>query len=215
MSYKYGASTQQGRGDYVETAFGSTGQPIGVRGEPVRWFQIPPLCEAPSSPARTRRFTDVADACHRRGCGMSPGASGACSTGSTIGNLLVYPLLLSAATWYLLCIRHAPHTPEVGYACAWLRYRPREIQVTENGFSVRGESDMQLPEALDDTPRVEFFQGYVAAAVEAVTVDKVGPACAFFGVLHAQRCFHRVASQKVCPAGPHDGLLRMESAGQF
>ena len=58
-------------------------------------------------------------------------------------------------------------------ACAWLRYRPREIQVTENGFSVRGENDMQLAEALNDTPRVAYFQGYVAAAVDAVNIDKV------------------------------------------
>ena len=35
ISYKYGGSTQQGRGDYVETVFGSNGQQIGVRGEPV------------------------------------------------------------------------------------------------------------------------------------------------------------------------------------
>ena len=44
VSYKYGGSTQQGRGDYVETVFGSNGQQIGVRGEPVWLLSCRTLC---------------------------------------------------------------------------------------------------------------------------------------------------------------------------
>lgn len=54
-----------------------------------------------------------------------------------------------------------------------LRYKPTEIQVTENGMSVKGENDMELAEALSDSERVAFYKGYIAEAAEAVNVDKV------------------------------------------
>lgn len=38
---KYGAATNQGRGDYAETGFGSDGQPIGARAESV-WLWVVP-----------------------------------------------------------------------------------------------------------------------------------------------------------------------------
>ncbi|KAK9827612.1 hypothetical protein WJX81_006199 [Elliptochloris bilobata] len=53
------------------------------------------------------------------------------------------------------------------------RYHPGEIYVTENGCDVPGESGLALPEALNDTFRVNFYQGYVQAAAQAAAYDGV------------------------------------------
>ncbi len=53
-----------------------------------------------------------------------------------------------------------------------IRYRPSEIVVTENGISMKGENDMPLAQALEDTQRVNFYRDYIAAATDAVKYDK-------------------------------------------
>ncbi len=60
--------------------------------------------------------------------------------------------------------------------CTLTRYHPSEIVVTENGVSMKGENDMPLPQALEDTQRVNFYRDYIAAAVDAVKYDKASPA---------------------------------------
>ncbi|CAL8463585.1 g3119 [Coccomyxa elongata] len=53
------------------------------------------------------------------------------------------------------------------------RYHPSEIVVTENGISMKGENDMPLAQALEDTQQVNFYRDYIAAATDAVKYDKV------------------------------------------
>ena len=48
------------------------------------------------------------------------------------------------------------------------RYHPGEIYVTENGVDVPNENSLLLADALNDTFRVNFYQGYVQAAQQAV-----------------------------------------------
>ncbi|CAL5223968.1 g6575 [Coccomyxa viridis] len=57
----------------------------------------------------------------------------------------------------------------------WVKYRyqPKELIVTENGFSVKGEASKALADVLDDTERVAFYRGYVNAAIDAVEQDQV------------------------------------------
>lgn len=45
--------------------------------------------------------------------------------------------------------------------------------VTENGFSVKNESDMNADEAVKDFDRVHYFQGTTKALLDAVNVDGV------------------------------------------
>ena len=45
--------------------------------------------------------------------------------------------------------------------------------MTENGFSVKGEATKPLAEVLNDTERVNFYRGYVNAAIDAVEQDQV------------------------------------------
>jgi len=47
------------------------------------------------------------------------------------------------------------------------------IYVTENGISVKGENSLSVEDAINDTPRVEYFKGYLNAMLQAVTEDKV------------------------------------------
>lgn len=64
------------------------------------------------------------------------------------------------------------------------------IDVTENGISVKGENSLSVEDAINDTPRVEYFKGercvslrstrlklgssgYLNAMLQAVTEDKV------------------------------------------
>jgi len=54
----------------------------------------------------------------------------------------------------------------------WTTYG-KPIYVTENGFCVKNENDKPLPDALEDTDRVEYFKGYTNAMLQAVTVDGV------------------------------------------
>lgn len=54
------------------------------------------------------------------------------------------------------------------------RYRPKEIQVTENGISRKGEDGLEKAQAVQDLQRVNFFKQYVSAAADAVNIDKVG-----------------------------------------
>lgn len=52
------------------------------------------------------------------------------------------------------------------------RYK-KEIYVTENGFSVRGESNLPLEKALEDTDRVAYFRGATDAVLRAINEDGV------------------------------------------
>ncbi|EPS97428.1 hypothetical protein FOMPIDRAFT_48442 [Fomitopsis schrenkii] len=54
----------------------------------------------------------------------------------------------------------------------WETYE-KPIYVTENGFAVKNEHEMSLEEALQDTDRVEYFDGYANAMLQAVTEDGV------------------------------------------
>ena len=44
--------------------------------------------------------------------------------------------------------------------------------MTENGFSVKGEYQKPLAQVVNDTERVDFYRGYINAAIEAVEQDK-------------------------------------------
>ncbi|XP_073245033.1 cytosolic beta-glucosidase-like [Porites lutea] len=57
----------------------------------------------------------------------------------------------------------------------WLKeqYNNPEIIITENGFSVHGEHDLELPVALDDKDRVTYLRGYINEALKAVKLDSV------------------------------------------
>ncbi|KAI0734805.1 glycoside hydrolase superfamily [Fomitopsis betulina] len=61
----------------------------------------------------------------------------------------------------------------------WETYE-KPIYVTENGFAVKNEHQMSLAEALRDTDRVEYFEGYANAMLQAVTEDGV-PVKGYFG----------------------------------
>ncbi|PPQ65081.1 hypothetical protein CVT24_003035, partial [Panaeolus cyanescens] len=54
----------------------------------------------------------------------------------------------------------------------WKRYK-LPIFVTENGFSVKGESEKPLEQALHDAERVHYFQGTTAALLAAMHDDGV------------------------------------------
>ena len=45
------------------------------------------------------------------------------------------------------------------------------FSVTENGFPVKGETDLPLDQALHDVDRQEYFAEYTKALLEAVTED--------------------------------------------
>ena len=60
--------------------------------------------------------------------------------------------------------------------------------MTENGFSVKGEAKKALAEVLNDTERVDFYRGYVDAAIDAVEQDQVQP------WLPSRPCSERMAS---------------------
>ena len=85
------------------------------------------------------------------------------------------------------------------------RYHPADIYVTENGCDVPGESDIPLPDVLDDTFRVDFYAGYVRAAQEAVAYDAV-PLRGYFAwsLLGARR---PPAAEPACCAGEAAGFL--------
>lgn len=47
------------------------------------------------------------------------------------------------------------------------------IWITENGFPVDGEAEMPLEERIEDTPRQEYYAGYLKAMMEAIQIDGV------------------------------------------
>ncbi|ORX35418.1 beta-glucosidase 1A [Kockovaella imperatae] len=47
------------------------------------------------------------------------------------------------------------------------------IYMTENGFAIKGESDMSKEEALHDKDRVDYYQGYLENILQAVEEDGV------------------------------------------
>jgi len=55
---------------------------------------------------------------------------------------------------------------------AWNRYG-LPIYVTENGFSIVNENTFTLEEALHDTARVHYYEGYLNALLDAVVIDGV------------------------------------------
>ncbi|KZT70480.1 glycoside hydrolase family 1 protein [Daedalea quercina L-15889] len=61
----------------------------------------------------------------------------------------------------------------------WKTYE-KLIYVTENGFAVKDEHQMSLPEALHDKDRLEYFEGYANAMLGPVSEDGV-PVKGYFG----------------------------------
>jgi len=55
---------------------------------------------------------------------------------------------------------------------AWKRYA-LPIYVTENGISVPHENALHIKDALNDTFRVHYYEGYLKALLEAVNLDGV------------------------------------------
>ena len=55
---------------------------------------------------------------------------------------------------------------------AWKRYG-LPIYVTENGFSIINENSFTIEKALNDTPRVRYYEGYLNALLDAVVLDGV------------------------------------------
>ena len=43
--------------------------------------------------------------------------------------------------------------------------------MTENGFPVKGENDLPVEKAVDDTDRQEYYRDYATALLQAVTED--------------------------------------------
>ena len=58
---------------------------------------------------------------------------------------------------------------------SWIskRYDRPTIYVTENGTSIKGESEMTLEAALNDDFRAEYFRDYIRALAEAHCFDDV------------------------------------------
>jgi beta-glucosidase len=55
---------------------------------------------------------------------------------------------------------------------AWKRYG-LPIYVMENGFSIMNENSFALEEAINDTARVYYYEGYLNALLDAVVIDGV------------------------------------------
>ncbi len=55
---------------------------------------------------------------------------------------------------------------------AWNRYK-LPIYVTENGISIPNENNIAFPEVLNDTFRIHYYEGYLNAMLDAVTIDGV------------------------------------------
>ncbi|KAL1952931.1 hypothetical protein VTO42DRAFT_3934 [Malbranchea cinnamomea] len=68
-----------------------------------------------------------------------------------------------------------PHPLGFRKLLKWLsdRYGRPKIYVTENGTSIKGESDLPLEQLLEDNFRVEYFKGYIGAMADAYTHDNV------------------------------------------
>ncbi|KAF9482714.1 glycoside hydrolase family 1 protein [Pholiota conissans] len=54
----------------------------------------------------------------------------------------------------------------------WKTYN-KPIYVTENGFAAKSDAILSLPDVVHDADRVEYFQGYTNALLNAVTQDNV------------------------------------------
>ncbi|OJT02841.1 Beta-glucosidase 1A [Trametes pubescens] len=50
---------------------------------------------------------------------------------------------------------------------------PVSARVTENGFPVKGENTLEVDKAINDTARVDYFEGYTDALLRAVNEDGV------------------------------------------
>ncbi|KAL2001430.1 hypothetical protein VTN02DRAFT_1787 [Thermoascus thermophilus] len=68
-----------------------------------------------------------------------------------------------------------PHPVGFRKLLKWLsdRYGGPKIYVTENGTSVKGESDLPLERLLDDEFRAQYFRDYIGAMADAYTLDGV------------------------------------------
>jgi len=51
------------------------------------------------------------------------------------------------------------------------RYQPEMIYITENGVDVPGESNMPVEQALKDTFRLNYLQGYLSEVAKAINLD--------------------------------------------
>lgn len=56
-----------------------------------------------------------------------------------------------------------------------IRYKPTNVVITENGVDQPGEFNATFPDVLQDDFRINYFKGYIQAAADAVTQDKVWP----------------------------------------
>ena len=54
------------------------------------------------------------------------------------------------------------------------------LSVTENGFPVKDEHVLPLDQVVRDTDRIEYYEGYLNALLQAVTEDGV-PVKSYFG----------------------------------
>ncbi|KAF1955311.1 beta-glucosidase [Byssothecium circinans] len=68
-----------------------------------------------------------------------------------------------------------PHPLGFRKLIKWLsdRYGGPTFYVTENGTSLKGESQLPLEKLLDDEFRCEYFRGYIGALADAHTIDGV------------------------------------------
>eukprot|EP00884_Botryococcus_braunii_P017271 jgi/Botrbrau1/4227/Bobra.0044s0023.1 len=53
------------------------------------------------------------------------------------------------------------------------KYKPTNVVITENGVDEPGEFNATFPDVLQDDFRINYFKGYIQAAADAVTQDKV------------------------------------------
>lgn len=68
-----------------------------------------------------------------------------------------------------------PHPIGFRKLLKWLsdRYNQPKIYVTENGTSLKGESDLPVDQIVNDDFRVQYFREYIAAMADAYTLDGV------------------------------------------
>lgn len=67
------------------------------------------------------------------------------------------------------------YAPGIRSILNWIqhRYQPKMIYVTENGVDVPNESEMPIPQALNDTFRQNYIHDYLAEVSKAVMQDGV------------------------------------------
>lgn len=82
---------------------------------------------------------------------------------------------LAASSW----LRVVPRAIRAQLEYVYNRYHPPAIIITENGVDMPGENDLPMPQALDDTFRVEFYRSYLDEVASAVRESGV-PVTGYF-----------------------------------